>query len=189
MTLRRLFPLTLLAFFLAIVSIGLVAKVRAQPQPTQSDASQQIIPSIEFQNTDIRHCLQSLFKIVNISYSIQPEVQGTVTVSLKNVTFETALQNVLRQVDSTYRVSSGVYEIIRRSAPATQLPNFTQEPGTLFMQPPSPPAASMTQDGKFLYLFTNNTIYKIQKSDLKIVMSQAIGFSVGRAGNWANSSR
>jgi hypothetical protein len=82
----------------------------------QQDPSQQIIPSLEFEQADVREALRSLFRSVGVSYSIAPEVQGTVTVSLKNVTFETALQNITRQVDATYRVDVGVYNIIRRIA-------------------------------------------------------------------------
>src|SRR5580700_6495592 len=79
------------------------------------DISQHQIPSLELEQADVREALRALFKNVNVSYSIAPEVQGPVTVSLKNVTFETALQNVLRQVDATYRVEGGVYEIVKRT--------------------------------------------------------------------------
>lgn len=80
----------------------------------QEDVSQKQIPSLELEQADVREALRALFKNVNVSYSIAPEVQGPVTVSLKNVTFEAALQNVLRQVDATYRVEGGVYEIVKR---------------------------------------------------------------------------
>ncbi len=80
----------------------------------QQDVSGQIIPSLEFEQADVREALRSLFRSVGVSYTIAPEVQGTVTVSLKNVTFETALQNITRQVDATYRVEGGVYQIVRR---------------------------------------------------------------------------
>jgi len=81
----------------------------------QEDVSQKTIPSLELEQADVREALRALFKNVNVSYSIAPEVQGTVTVSLKSVTFETALQHVLRQVDATYRVEGGVYEIVKKA--------------------------------------------------------------------------
>ncbi len=81
----------------------------------QEDIGQKIIPSLELEQADVREALRALFKNVNVSYSIAPEVQGTVTVSLKNVTFDTAIQNVLRQVDATYRVEAGVYEIVKKT--------------------------------------------------------------------------
>jgi type II secretory pathway component GspD/PulD (secretin) len=78
------------------------------------DVNNQNIPSLNYQQADVREALQALFKNVNVSYSIAPEVQGQVTVSLKNVTFAVALQNILRQVDATYRIESGVYQIVKR---------------------------------------------------------------------------
>src|SRR5579862_6087362 len=80
----------------------------------QTDPGNQIIPSLDLDSVDVREALRALFKSVGVSYSIAPEVQGTVTVNLKNVRFDTALQNILKQVDATYRVEGGVYQIIHR---------------------------------------------------------------------------
>src|SRR5580658_6136357 len=80
----------------------------------QEDISSKVIPSLEYQQADVREALQALFKDVGVSYSIAPEVQGQVTVSLRNVAFSTALQNILRQVDATYRIDAGVYQIVKR---------------------------------------------------------------------------
>lgn len=102
----------------------------------QNDVSQKIIPTLEYQAADVREALRALFRIVGVSYSIAPEVQGPITVSLKNVTFETALQNVLRQVDATYRVEGGVYQIIKREEPpapgtGAESPTITQQNNTV----------------------------------------------------------
>ena len=93
----------------------------------QEDISQKQIPSLELDQADVREALRALFKNVNVSYSIAPEVQGTVTVSLKNVTFDLALQNVLRQVDATYRVEGGVYEIVRKAHLTAPTPGAAEE--------------------------------------------------------------
>jgi hypothetical protein len=74
------------------------------------------IPSLELQEADVREALKALFRIVGVNYTIAPEVQGTVTVSLKNTTFETALRTILQQVDATWRVEGGTYMIIKREA-------------------------------------------------------------------------
>lgn len=94
----------------AVVSLSAIPSIAL----AQEDISQKQIPSLELEQADVREALRALFKNVNVSYSIAPEVQGPVTVSLKNVTFEAALQNILRQVDATYRVEGGVYEIVKR---------------------------------------------------------------------------
>jgi hypothetical protein len=88
----------------------------------QDDILTQIVPSLEFQEADVREALRSLFRSKNVSYSIAPDVQGTVNVSLKNVTFEVALQNITRQVDATYRIEGGVFNIIRREVTTSDVP-------------------------------------------------------------------
>jgi hypothetical protein len=88
----------------------------------QDDVANTIIPALDLEQADVRDALRALFRNVRISYSIAPDVQGTVTVSLRNVTFETALQNILRQVDATFRVEAGVYQILKREPPPTIAP-------------------------------------------------------------------
>lgn len=82
----------------------------------QTDPSDQVIPSLELDQADVRDALKMLFRTVNLNYTIASDVQGQVTVSLRNVPFETALRNILNQVDATYRREGGVYNIIRREA-------------------------------------------------------------------------
>jgi type II secretory pathway component GspD/PulD (secretin) len=101
----------------AMLAIGMLAgaPVKAMAQ----DPSGQIIPSLELDSADVREALRALFRNVGVSYSIAPEVQGTVTVSLRNVTFEAALQNILKQVNATYRVEGGIYQIVLKEDPGT----------------------------------------------------------------------
>jgi type II secretory pathway component GspD/PulD (secretin) len=72
--------------------------------------------TLDIDQADVREALRALFKSMNVSYSVSPEVQGIVTVNVKNVPFETALQNILKQVTATYRIVGGVYEVIPREA-------------------------------------------------------------------------
>ena len=102
---------TLIAAGLCLMLTGFAPRLAM----AQEDNSQKVIPSLDLQQADVREAIRALFKNISVSYSIAPEVQGTVTVSLKNVSFETALQNILRQVDATYRVEGGVYEVVRRT--------------------------------------------------------------------------
>lgn len=100
--------LAVATLFVATFLVGAPLKACAQ------DVSTTIIPSLDLDQSDIRDALRALFKNVGVSYVIAPEVQGTVTVSLKDIPFETALQNILKQVDATYRVEGGVYSILKR---------------------------------------------------------------------------
>ncbi len=83
--------------------------------------------SMDMDQVDVREAVRALFKSVNLSYSVAPEVQGTVTVNLHGVTFETALQNILKQVNATYRKEAGVYQIVLRELPV--ITPEGQEPG------------------------------------------------------------
>jgi len=101
--------------FALLLSLGVAAlAVGPARAMAQEDPGTKIIPSMELQQADVRDALRALFRNVNVNYSIAPEVQGTVTVSLKNVLFETALRYILGQVDATYRIESGVYQIVHK---------------------------------------------------------------------------
>jgi type II secretory pathway component GspD/PulD (secretin) len=67
---------------------------------------------VSIEDSDVRLSLRRLMAAVAVSYSVAPEVQGTVTVELRNIDLETALQYILKQVDATYRVEGGVYQIV-----------------------------------------------------------------------------
>jgi len=110
---KRNFALAAGAFLAIAFVAGAPIKAHAQ------DVGQQIIPSLELDQADVREALRALFKNVGVSYSIAPEVQGAVTRSLRNVTFEAALQNVLKQVNATYRVEGGIYQIVLKEEPTT----------------------------------------------------------------------
>lgn len=113
----------------AILS-GLFALTPIKATAQGEDIGSRQIPSLELDAADVREALKILFRSVNVSYSIAPDVQGLITVSLRNVPFDTALRNILGQVDSTWRVEGGVYQIIRREIanPTPTNPTDTNTP-------------------------------------------------------------
>ncbi|HLO97967.1 MAG TPA: hypothetical protein VK171_05170, partial [Fimbriimonas sp.] len=97
--------------------LGALAIASANFAPSayaQSEILDQIIPSAEYQSADLREALRALFKQVNANYSIAPDIQGQVTISMKNAKFELVLQNVLAQVGATYRYEGGVFIIVKK---------------------------------------------------------------------------
>ena len=48
----------------------------SQTACAQEDISQKQIPSLELEQADVREALRALFKNVNVSYSIAPEVRA-----------------------------------------------------------------------------------------------------------------
>ncbi len=105
--------------FAGLLGLFMVGGLPSMSLAQQGDISNQNIPSLEYQDADVREALRALFRTVGVSYTIAPDVQGTITVALKNVTFETALLNILRQVDATYRVEVGIYQIVKREQQPT----------------------------------------------------------------------
>lgn len=99
---------------LVVGAFLLGAPMRALAQ----DPKDKIIPSLELDQADVREALKILFKDIGVSYTVAPDVQGTVTVRLKDVPFETALRNILSQVGATYAVEGGVYNIKNRTVDA-----------------------------------------------------------------------
>lgn len=108
--------LTLLAAMAAISLGGMPLKAAAQAGG-QDEIGNQVIATLDLQDVDIRDAIRALFKNVNANYVVQPEVQGTVTITLKNIKFDVALRNILDQVKATYRIEGGMYTILKREEP------------------------------------------------------------------------
>lgn len=83
--------------------------------PTVNDSKPGTI-SLKLKDFDVRDALGLLCKKMNVSFSIAPQVEGKVTLTLNNADFELALQSILKLVDATYRVEGGVYQIVKRGS-------------------------------------------------------------------------
>jgi len=107
-----------IALMVSALAVGafLVAPVSSV---AQEDPSQKIVPHLELQQAEIRDALKLLFESVGIqNWGIANDVQGTVTIKVTNLPFETVLRNILNQVGATWRVEAGVYQIVKREPPA-----------------------------------------------------------------------
>ena len=93
----------------------------------QNDPRNQTIAELKLDNADVRDALKLLFGKVGVSYSVAPDVQGLVTCNLKDVPFETALRNLLNQVNATYRIEGGIYNVIVKPDTSGTQSNPTNE--------------------------------------------------------------
>ncbi len=88
-------------------------------EPAKSAGQSQDINSkrvtLNLENADIRYALKLLFQSAGANYTLGGGVQGTVTASLSDVPFRTALESLLKSVQSQspliYRVENGVYNV------------------------------------------------------------------------------
>ncbi len=70
----------------------------------------------DFDDTDLRQALKVIFKANNASYSISPDIDGKVSLHLKQASLEEALRNILGPFNLTYNYSGGVFLITRSKA-------------------------------------------------------------------------
>lgn len=115
---------------LALVTTLALGMLAAGPSLAlaQEDPMRTIVHSLDVQQADVRDAIRALFKDVKVSYSVEADVQGVVTAAFRDVEFETALTNILRQVDATYRIESGVIVIMKKKAPVMPNPTTPELP-------------------------------------------------------------
>jgi type II secretory pathway component GspD/PulD (secretin) len=167
----RKFGLFTFAILLAIAGAFLAWPTSAfAQQGIQSSAVQEI----NVDRVDVREALRTLFRQVSVSYSISPEVQGNVTVHLRNVSFDLALRAILEQVNATCRIEEGIYQIV----PTQRILFHPSDRGSdpiVIRAEPSEQTQVLTVDDKFMYLLKGQALYKVNKSDLRTVSSRLLG--------------
>ena len=97
-------------------AISLAAAPAALAQDTATLPTQNV--AITLSNAPVRVALDALFKSTNLNYTIDPNIQESVTVSLRNVPFDVALRAILHSSTPMlqYTVTDGVYKISQPSA-------------------------------------------------------------------------
>src|SRR2546423_6446130 len=78
------------------------------------------VVSIELQQTPIRNALAILLKD-QASFVVPSQVSGDVTIAVKNVRLQTALQYLLKQVDARYTFDGNVFIIRPRELSVQEL--------------------------------------------------------------------
>ncbi len=149
----------------------------------QGDPRDKIIPSLELDQADIRDALKILFRSVQVNYTIASDVQGTVTVSLKNVPFETALRNVLSQADATYRVEGGIYVIIKK---VVENPTSSNEGTTVATKPENLPRRIKIRhaDPQLIMVLLNGAQSTFLQPEMSTIVSGGSGGAGGGSGGF-----
>jgi hypothetical protein len=81
----------------------------------------------------IRSVLDKLFTQAGVNYSIDPEVQGEITVTLRDVPLSVALRTILRQARAVYSVEGGIYKVSAQPVVTASEPSQPDE-----VTPPTP---------------------------------------------------
>lgn len=141
-------------------------------------------------NRDVNEALLQFFNKEQISCSISPEVRGKVSLNVKKAPFKDTLNAILRQVNATYLVNAGVFMIVpafpaASNTPADKYPHFADPgwlPGSRGNADTPTADNQMVMDAESLYLMKGNTLYKIQKSNMKVVATEVVFLHPGGRG-------
>jgi hypothetical protein len=111
---KRTFPAAVICA--AIVGAAVIGPMLISPRAAMAqteDAKAQQPVTLNFESGDINSVLQALFKDIGANYSIDPDVHGTVTISMSNVGFLAALRSVMRANNPplTFEYVDGVYHV------------------------------------------------------------------------------
>ncbi|MGV3614359.1 MAG: hypothetical protein ACO1SV_03395 [Fimbriimonas sp.] len=68
--------------------------------------------SLQAQGEDVRKVLRRFLRDQNLDYVIEPSVRGNVTVDLREVTFDEAMNGILGPVRATFR-RQGLIVVVR----------------------------------------------------------------------------
>jgi type II secretory pathway component GspD/PulD (secretin) len=75
---------------------------------------QTIVGEVDYVGSDIRLALKEQFALQGVRYEIDPDVLGTITVSLRRVTFDVVIANMLKQVDAMWTFTTRGIRIMLR---------------------------------------------------------------------------
>jgi type II secretory pathway component HofQ len=103
--------------WLWVLALPVLIVATLSPACSQQESGQPPRITLNLESASVADALKLLFRSVGYNYTLDESVVGGyVTVSLKDVTFETALRTILRSANPplTYRVDGGVYIITPR---------------------------------------------------------------------------
>lgn len=82
--------------------------------PTSRVPENAVIVRVDYDQADIHLVLKELFRSAGRSHTVDPKLNGFVTIGLRNLPFDQVLSLVLRQAEGAYRIEVGQkYEIFR----------------------------------------------------------------------------
>lgn len=71
-----------------------------------------VLGEFTYDQVDIQLALKEIFRSAGLTYTVDPKLNGLVTIGLRNISFDRALSLVLRQAEGAYRIETdGKYEI------------------------------------------------------------------------------
>jgi len=96
-----------------LLSMGLAVSAGIRPAMAQDAPTPDKKISLTVTQAPIQSVLKTLFGSEGVNYTIDQDVQGSVTVDINEVTFDTALHALLKSTNPplTYSIESGIYHV------------------------------------------------------------------------------
>jgi type II secretory pathway component GspD/PulD (secretin) len=130
---------------------------------------------LKVEKIDVREALRSIFKQANISYTIAPEVKGSVSADFRGLVIEDAVSVLVRQVNAVVRVEGGVYQVMP----------FDESPRVVILDGPIAGSKQVLRseaqvtfasaDDKFLYFLRDDSVMKVDKATMTTVATLPLG--------------
>jgi type II secretory pathway component GspD/PulD (secretin) len=97
-----------------VVLVILAITCAAFPWPTIGAGGADGLVSLNCKNSDVRDVLRGLGEQAGVNLIVDPSVSGTLTMTLSDVSFETALSVVCETAKLTYVKEGSVYRVVRK---------------------------------------------------------------------------
>ena len=132
------------------------------PPPREADLK----VFLDVWQVDVREVLRMVAKQTGISYSIDPKIQGSVSLAVQGVGLHEVLSKLLRQVSANFEIESGIYSF-------RPIGGLRIGGGPLAFTRASPSSAA-AQEKDYIFLYRDGSLYKIGKADLKTAAFQKL---------------
>ncbi len=139
---------------LAVVALALTGVLFAGIRASAQIEDRPI--TLDLRDADLEDALRLIFKDTPYSFTLEPGIGGTVTLTLNNVTFSQALRAILEMHGLTYRKEDRIYHI---TSEPIEPPGFGTEP-------PVQPTPRVD-----IYWFGPGGRYELQYLDCRLVIA------------------
>lgn len=80
------------------------------------------IPVLDFKNTDIRDILRALGMQYNVNIYLEPDVEGTISLYLTNISMKDAIDFIVKRKGFEYRVENNIVKVFKPAPPPKPKP-------------------------------------------------------------------
>lgn len=96
-----------------VYEVRLMQKPKTEPKEVATFPANAPPISVDYDQSDFRLAAKEILGLCGVRYKIASDLHGIITMSLRNISPETALRNVLYQIDASYLEGPTAISILR----------------------------------------------------------------------------